>query len=114
LGEILFDKLGIEGGKKTATGQYATGEAILEQLDHPIVAIILEHRSLSKLKGTYTDTLPKMANPVTKRMSIPLIIKPSRQRGVYRLPTLTYKTFRFVAAKAAKFAKLLLPQRVIN
>lgn len=68
LGEILFDKLGIAGGKKTATGQYATGEAILEQLDHPIATIILEHRSLSKLKGTYTDTLPKMANPVTKRI----------------------------------------------
>jgi DNA polymerase-1 len=36
LGEMLFDKLGIAGGKKTATGQYATGEAILEQLDHPL------------------------------------------------------------------------------
>ena len=68
LGEILFDKLGIAGGKKTATGQYATGEAILEQLEHPIAAVILEHRSLSKLKGTYTDTLPKMANPVSKRI----------------------------------------------
>lgn len=68
LGDILFDKLGLEGGKKTATGQYATGESILEQLEHPIASIILEHRSLSKLKGTYTDTLPNMANPVSKRI----------------------------------------------
>lgn len=68
LGEILFDKLGLEGGKKTATGQYATGENILEQLEHPLAKVILEHRSLSKLKGTYTDTLPKMANPVSKRI----------------------------------------------
>ena len=68
LGEILFDKLALEGGKKTATGQYATGENILEQLDHPLATVILEHRSLSKLKGTYTDTLPKMANPVSKRI----------------------------------------------
>jgi DNA polymerase-1 len=68
LGEVLFDKLGLEGGKKTATGQYATGENILEQLEHPLAKVILEHRSLSKLKGTYTDTLPKMANPVSKRI----------------------------------------------
>lgn len=59
LGEILFDKLGIAGGKKTKTGQYSTSEAVLSKIDHPLVDIILEHRSLAKLKSTYTDALVK-------------------------------------------------------
>nr|MCG4642338.1 DNA polymerase [Bifidobacterium bifidum] len=48
VGEVLFDKLGIKGGKKTATGQYSTSESILEKIDHPITALILEYRGLSK------------------------------------------------------------------
>lgn len=62
LGEILFDKLGISGGKKTKTGQYSTSEAILAKIDHPLVDVVLEHRSLSKLKNTYTDALAKVAD----------------------------------------------------
>lgn len=62
LGEILFDKLGISGGKKTKTGQYSTSEAILAKIDHPLVDVVLEHRSLSKLKSTYTDALAKVAD----------------------------------------------------
>ncbi|MBP8027747.1 MAG: DNA polymerase I [Acinetobacter sp.] len=62
VGEILFDKLGLKGGKKTATGQYSTSESILEKIDHPITALILEYRGLSKLKSTYTDGLQKQAN----------------------------------------------------
>lgn len=62
LGEILFDKLGISGGKKTKTGQYSTSEATLAKIDHPLVDVVLEHRSLSKLKSTYTDTLAKVAD----------------------------------------------------
>ncbi len=61
LGEILFDKLGIPGGKKTKTGQYSTSEAILAKIDHPLVDVVLEHRSLSKLKSTYTDALTRAA-----------------------------------------------------
>lgn len=61
LGEILFDKLGIPGGKKTKTGQYSTSEAILAKIDHPLVDVVLEHRSLSKLKSTYTDALARAA-----------------------------------------------------
>ena len=67
-GEILFDKLGIIGGKKTASGQYATGEAILEKIDHPIIATVLEYRSLSKLKSTYTDGLIAQSDPLTHRV----------------------------------------------
>ncbi|OOS25865.1 DNA polymerase I [Moraxella porci DSM 25326] len=62
LGEILFDKLGIPGGKKTKTGQYSTSEAILAKIDHPLVDVVLEHRSLSKLKSTYTDALARAAD----------------------------------------------------
>lgn len=62
LGEILFGKLGIAGGKKTKTGQYSTSEAILSKIDHPLVDVILEHRSLAKLKSTYTDALAKAAD----------------------------------------------------
>ncbi len=68
LGEILFEKIGIAGGKKTASGQYATGEAVLEKIDHPIAATVLEHRSLCKLKSTYTDRLIAQADPGTNRV----------------------------------------------
>ena len=68
LGQILFDKLGIPGGKKTATGQYSTAEDVLEQLEHPLPRVLLEHRSLAKLKSTYTDKLPEMIHPATGRV----------------------------------------------
>ncbi|MCD4729038.1 MAG: DNA polymerase I [Bacteroidales bacterium] len=66
LGEVLFDKLKIvEKPKKTKTGQYATGEDVLQKLlnKHPIIQNILDFRSLTKLKSTYVDTLPGMVNP---------------------------------------------------
>ena len=58
LGEILFEKMGIPGGKKTKTG-YSTGVEVLEKLapDHPIAADVLEYRGLTKLKSTYADGL---------------------------------------------------------
>jgi len=58
LGEVLFEKMGISGGKKTKTG-YSTAADILEKLapDHPIIADILEYRGLAKLKSTYADGL---------------------------------------------------------
>lgn len=62
LGEILFDKLGAKGGKKTKTGQYSTSETVLTKIDHPLVDVVLAHRSLSKLKSTYTDALAKVAD----------------------------------------------------
>ncbi|WP_312602544.1 DNA polymerase I [Acinetobacter schindleri] len=68
VGEILFDKLGLKGGKKTTTGQYSTSESILEKLEHPIAELILNYRGLSKLKSTYTDGLCKQANNNTHRV----------------------------------------------
>ncbi|STZ77032.1 DNA polymerase I [Bergeriella denitrificans] len=72
LQEILFDKMGIptKGLKKTASGGISTNEAVLESLapDYPLPKIILENRSLAKLKSTYTDKLPEMINPATGRV----------------------------------------------
>ncbi|MCM1121902.1 MAG: DNA polymerase I [Eubacterium sp.] len=58
LGEVLFDKMGIKGGKKTKTG-YSTAADVLEKLapDYPIVSDVLEYRGLAKLKSTYADGL---------------------------------------------------------
>jgi DNA polymerase-1 len=70
IGEILFGRLGLPVKKKTASGAPSTDEEVLQELaaDYPLPARILEHRSLSKLKGTYTDKLPQMVNPVTGRV----------------------------------------------
>jgi len=70
IGEILFGKLGLPATKKTASGAPSTDEGVLEKLalDYPLPAKLLEHRGLSKLKGTYTDKLPQMVNPDTGRV----------------------------------------------
>lgn len=68
LGEVLFEKLGVAGGKKTKSGQYSTGEAVLSKIDHPLVEIVLEYRGLSKLKSTYTDALDNVADSETDRV----------------------------------------------
>ena len=70
IGDILFTKLGLPVKKKTATGAPSTDEEVLAELaaDYPLPARILDHRSLAKLKGTYTDKLPLMVNPATGRV----------------------------------------------
>jgi DNA polymerase-1 len=71
IGEILFDRMGLPGGSKTKTGQWSTDVGVLEDLSrqgHEIVAKILEWRSLSKLKSTYTDVLQEQINPQTNRV----------------------------------------------
>ncbi|UCH17246.1 MAG: DNA polymerase I [Burkholderiales bacterium] len=70
IGEVLFGRLGLPVKKKTATGAPSTDEEVLAELaaDYPLPARLLEHRSLSKLKGTYTDKLPLMVNPATGRV----------------------------------------------
>lgn len=70
LGEIFFDKLGMPVVKKTPSGARSTDEEVLEKLaeDYPLPAKLLEHRSLSKLKGTYTDKLAQLADPGTGRV----------------------------------------------
>ena len=68
--EILFDRLRLPVKKKTPSGQPSTDEDSLAELalDHPLPALILEHRALAKLKSTYTDKLPRSINPRTGRV----------------------------------------------
>ncbi len=71
LGEVLFEKLKIiDNAKLTKTKQYATGEDELLKLKdkHPIINLILEHRTLKKLLNTYVETLPKLINPKTNKI----------------------------------------------
>ena len=71
LGELLFDTLGLDRRKsrRTKTG-WSTDAAVLEKLqdDHPVVSLVLEHRTLSKLKSTYVDALPALVEPETGRV----------------------------------------------
>ena len=71
LGQILFERLQLDRRKsrKTKTG-YSTDAVVLERLagDHPVVNLILQHRTLSKLKGTYVDALPALVEPTTGRV----------------------------------------------
>ena len=70
LGQILFEKLELPVIKKTPKGAPSTAEEVLLELalDYPLPRLVLEHRSLSKLKSTYTDKLPEMINPDTGRV----------------------------------------------
>jgi DNA polymerase-1 len=71
LGEILFDKMGLEGGRKTKTGAWSTDSDVLEDVaaqGHPIAKKVLEWRGLAKLRGTYTDALPTYINAKTGRV----------------------------------------------
>ena len=76
LGEILFDKMGLEGGKKGKTGAYATGADVLEDLatEHELPRRVLDWRQLSKLKSTYTDALQEHINPDTGRVHTSYVI----------------------------------------
>jgi len=67
---IFFEKLGLPVIKKTPKGQPSTAEPVLQELaqDYPLPKVILEHRSLAKLKSTYTDKLPLLVNPNTGRI----------------------------------------------
>lgn len=70
VGEVLFEDMGLEGGKKGANGKYSTGADILEDLatEHHFPRRILDWRQLSKLKSTYTDALQDHINPETGRV----------------------------------------------
>jgi DNA polymerase-1 len=71
LGDILFGKMKLPGGTKTATGAWSTRANVLEELaeeGHALPKLILEWRSLTKLKSTYTDALPTFMHPETKRV----------------------------------------------
>ncbi|HLQ24377.1 MAG TPA: DNA polymerase I [Acidiferrobacterales bacterium] len=68
--QILYEKLKLPVLKKTPKGQPSTGEEVLQELalDYPLPGVILEHRGICKLQSTYTDTLPQMIDPDTRRV----------------------------------------------
>jgi DNA polymerase I len=71
LGDILFGKMGMEGGRKTKTGAWSTDSDVLENVaaqGHAIAKKVLDWRALAKLRGTYTDALPGFINPKTGRV----------------------------------------------
>ncbi len=70
LGHILFEKMKLPAGKKTKTGQYSTSEAVLSKLaaEYELPSLVLDYRSLSKLRSTYVDALPKLVNEETGRI----------------------------------------------
>ena len=71
LGDILFGKMGLEGGTKTKTGAWATGASVLDDLAAqgvPLAKVLLDWRGVTKLKSTYTDALPGYINPRTGRV----------------------------------------------
>jgi DNA polymerase-1 len=76
LGEILFDKMGLGGGKKGKTGAWGTGADVLEDLatEHELPGKVLDWRQLSKLKSTYTDALQTHINPETGRVHTSYVI----------------------------------------
>jgi DNA polymerase-1 len=76
LGEILFEKMGLEGGKKGKTGKYSTPADVLEDLatEHDLPGRVLDWRQLSKLKSTYTDALQDHINPETGRVHTSYVI----------------------------------------
>jgi len=69
LGRVLFEELGLTGGRRTRTG-YSTAAGVLEKLrdQHPVIPLVEEYRQLEKLKGTYVDALPQLVHPETGRV----------------------------------------------
>jgi len=70
LGDVLFGRLGLPAQSRTSTGALSTSAEVLDELRdrHPVVPLLLEHRELSKLHGTYVEALPRLINPSTGRL----------------------------------------------
>jgi DNA polymerase-1 len=124
LGEILFDKMSLEGGKKGKTGAWGTGADVLETLaaeGHDLPARVLDWRQLSKLKSTYTDALQTHINAETGRVhtsfslaasgSIPRFRWRRPRPGGWPRPIRTCRTSRSGPRKAARSAQPSSPSR---
>ncbi|GHH04729.1 DNA polymerase I [Pseudodonghicola xiamenensis] len=118
LGEILFDKMSLPGGKRGKTGAYATGADVLEDLaaeGHDLPARVLDWRQLSKLKSTYTDALQDHINPETGRVHTSYIISgaatgrlASTDPNLQNIPVRSEEGRRIREAFVADEGKLLL------
>ena len=113
LGDILFTKLGLPVKKKTASGGPSTDEEVLSELalDYPLPKLLLEHRSLAKLKGTYTDKLPRMVNPRHRPRAHALLAGCRWSPGGSPPATPTCRTFRSAPRKAGASAPPSSPRR---
>lgn len=107
LSHILFEKLAIPAGKKTASGGYSTGEDVLSELalTYPLPKTILEYRALSKLKSTYTDKLPKMVFEGDGRVHT-TFGQATAVTGVWHLRTRICRTSRSGLRKGARCVRL--------
>ncbi|TDK46851.1 DNA polymerase I [Antarcticimicrobium luteum] len=118
LGEILFDKMSLEGGKRGKTGAYATGADVLEDLaaeGHDLPARVLDWRQLSKLKSTYTDALQDHINKETGRVHTSYIISgaatgrlASTDPNLQNIPVRSEEGRRIREAFVAEEGKVLL------
>ena len=112
LGQIFFDEMKLQGGKKTASGQWATDVKVLEELAEqgvPLARLVLDYRQMSKLKGTYTDNLVEYADPETRRIhtSFHLAATPtgrlsSNEPNLQNIPIRTSEGRKIRAAFVAK------------
>jgi len=116
LGDILFGRMGVEGGRKTKTGAWSTDVDVLEEVaaqGHPIAQKVLEWRGLAKLRGTYTEALPGYINPKTGRVHTSYAMAStstgrlaSTDPNLQNIPVRTEEGRRirqaFIAAKGAK------------
>ena len=120
LGEILFEKMGLSGGKKTKTGAYGTDAGVLEDLaaqGHDLPARVLDWRQIAKLKSTYSDALVEQINPSTKRIHTSYAMAgaqtgrlASTDPNLQNIPVRTEEGRKiraaFIAAKGAKLVSL--------
>ena len=112
LGDILFGKLGLPGGTKTKTGQWATGARALEELaeqGHKLPQMILGWRQVSKLKSTYTDALPGLRQSDDTSGPYPVRLGVDHQPAGCRHPIQICRTFRCGPRTAARSAVPSLP-----
>jgi DNA polymerase-1 len=118
LGEVLFDQMGLAGGRKGKTGAYATGADVLEELaaqGHELPARVLDWRLVAKLKSTYTDTLQAAINPATGRVHTCFSIAgaatgrlASTDPNLQNIPVRTEEGRRIRAAFVAEAGNLLV------
>ena len=119
VGEILFERMQLPVVRKTASGAPSTDEAVLTTLsqDYPFcLSFLLEHRSIAKLKSTYTDKLPRMVNAKTQRVHTryaqAAVITgrlASSDPNLQNIPVRTVEVDEFVMPSSRRRARLLLP-----
>jgi DNA polymerase-1 len=115
LGEILFDQMGLKGGKKGKSGQYSTDQSVLEKLEGegvPIARKVLEWRQLAKLRSTYTEALQAAISPVTGRVHTSYSLV-GHKRGACRPRSPTCRTSPSAPKSAARSAIALWPRRAM-